>query len=207
MAGPERVTAIGRPTLHGSLVRLEPLAVEHLDALEAATAGDRSTFGFTSVPDGRAALEAQVHELLVERDRAETLPFVQVRVADDRVAGMTRLMRLWFRRGALLPYSVEIGGTWLAADAQRTGLNREAKLLLLTHAFDAWGVQRVQLVTDARNERSQRAIAGIGATFEGILRSWQPSLVPGEESLLRDSAIFSILVEEWPLIRTALGAA
>jgi RimJ/RimL family protein N-acetyltransferase len=93
------------------------------------------------------------------------------------------------RDGDAAPYAVGIGGTWLAASAQRTGVNREAKLLLLTHAFDHWHVGRVEIQTDARNARSRAAISALGATFEGTLRNWQPSHVAGEEHRLRDSAM------------------
>ena len=90
-------------------------------------------------------------------------------------------MELRWWRGRPDPDEVEIGGTWLAADVQRTAVNTEAKLLLLTHAFDVWNVDRVALATDERNERSRAAIARLGATFEGILRNHRPSRVPGED--------------------------
>jgi RimJ/RimL family protein N-acetyltransferase len=93
---------------------------------------------------------------------------------------------------------VEIGWTWLAASAQGTGINTDAKLLLLRHAFETLGVARVDLKTDARNHRSRRAIEGLGATFEGVLRRWSPSWTPGEEGRLRDSAMYSFIDVEWP---------
>ena len=102
--------------------------------------------------------------------------------------------------------AVEIGWTWLAASAQRTGINAEAKLLLLEFAFETMNVARVDIKTDARNERSRRAIVGIGATFEGVLRQWSPSRVPGEEGLMRDSAMFSVIAAEWPRVQAALQA-
>ena len=102
------------------------------------------------------------------------------------------------------PYAVEIGGTWLAGSTQRTGINTNAKLLLLDYAFTTLGVGRVDLKTDARNERSRAAISRIGATFEGVLRHWQPSLVAGEAGRLRDTAIYSILDVEWPEVRAGL---
>ena len=105
---------------------------------------------------------------------------------------------------AVTPYAVEIGGTWLAKSAQRSGVNTEAKLLLLDYAFTTWRVGRVDLKTDARNERSRNAIARIGATFEGVLRHWQPSMVEGETGTLRDSAMFSITDDEWPSVRERL---
>ena len=102
------------------------------------------------------------------------------------------------------PTSIEIGGTWLAASAQRSGVNTEAKLLMLTHAFEVWCVQRVDLKTDARNERSRAAIERIGAKLDGVVRNWQPSHVPGEEGQPRDSALYSIIPSEWPSIRAQL---
>ncbi|MFL5843714.1 MAG: GNAT family N-acetyltransferase [Solirubrobacteraceae bacterium] len=181
--------------LEGTLVRLEPLAPHHAEALTEAAA-DRSSYGWTSVPEGRAAMAAHIEELIAGDG---VVPFAQVRRADGRPVGMTRYL-------TLRPHAVEIGGTWLAADAQRTGINREAKLLLLEHAFAVLGVGRVDFVTDARNEQSRNGIAGIGATFEGILRGWQPSRVAGEEGQLRDSAMFSIVAGEWPAVREALRA-
>ena len=103
-------------------------------------------------------------------------------------------------------FAVEIGWTWLAASAQRTGINAEAKLLLLTHAFETLRVARVDLKTDARNQRSRQAIARLGARFEGVLRSWSPSHVPGEEGRLRDSAMFSVTAAEWPDVKAHLAA-
>ena len=106
--------------------------------------------------------------------------------------------------GREFPDAVEIGGTWLSASAQRTGANTDAKLLMLTHAFDVWGVQRVDLKTDARNARSRAAIERLDARLDGVMRNWQPSLVPGEEGQPRDSALYSIIPSEWPAIRDRL---
>jgi RimJ/RimL family protein N-acetyltransferase len=187
-------------TLAGDVVRLEPLTREHVLPLARAAATDRGSYGFTSVPDGVAATEAYVDELLEQAAAGEVVPFTQVRLADGAVVGATRFLHL-------RPAAAEIGGTWLAADAQRTGLNREAKLLLLTYAFDDWGLERVDWCTDARNVRSRRAIEGIGATFEGVLRSWQASRVVGEEGRQRDTAIFSVVRAEWPDVRAGLQTA
>jgi RimJ/RimL family protein N-acetyltransferase len=131
---------------------------------------------------------------------------VQVRLLDDQAVGVTRFLTFRARHDSLMPYAVEIGGTWLAASAQRTGINAEAKLLLLTHAFETWKVGRVDFKTDARNGRSRAAISALGATFEGVLRHWQPSHVAGEEGQLRDSAVYSILDSEWPTVRRGLLA-
>ena len=191
--------------LTGRLVRLEALGQEHLEGLSASSAEDRSTFGFTTVPHGAEQTGEYVKDLLSARARGDTLPFAQVRMDDGRAVGVTRYLSFRFREGDGLLYAVEIGGTWLAPSAQGTGINIEAKLLLLGHAFEAWRVGRVDLKTDARNERSRAAIAALGATFEGVLRGWQPSLVEGEEGRLRDSAIYSIVDGEWPEICRSLA--
>jgi N-acetyltransferase len=187
------------PELVGPLVRLEPLAERHIPDLASAAAEDRSSYAFTSVPDA-AGMPGYVRDLL---DDPGAVPFAQVRVADGRAVGATRYLNRRYAGGPT-PYAVEVGGTWLAASAQGTGLNKAAKLLLLTHAFQSWAVARVDLLTDARNARSRAAIASLGATFEGVLRSWQPSRVPGEDGLLRDSALFSIIASQWPAVRDRL---
>ena len=192
------------PVLAGSRVRLEPLGEEHVDALVLAAAEDRSSYGWTTVPDGRADTTAYVAELLAGRDTGEVVPFVQRDAATGRVLGCTRFAQVRRLPGADLPYTAEVGGTWLAASAQRTGHNREAKLLLLAHAFERWQVARVELRTDARNDRSRTAIAALGAAFEGVLRSAQPSSAAGERGLLRDTAVFSVLAAEWPVVRDRL---
>jgi RimJ/RimL family protein N-acetyltransferase len=135
----------------------------------------------------------------------ERVPFAQVRVGDGRAVGVTtyHTPRLWPGRPGEV-CAVEIGGTWLAASAQRTGINPEAKFLLLEYAFETLRLARVDLKTDARNERSRRAIAGFGAKFEGVLRNWSPSHAPGEDGLLRDSAMFSVVAAEWPTVRATL---
>jgi RimJ/RimL family protein N-acetyltransferase len=191
-------------TLRGDHVELIPLAVAHADELAEAAAGDRATYVFTEVPDGARAMAAYITKLLQLRDQDSALPFAQRRLTDGRLVGCTRLwdLRWWRRRPA--PDEAEIGGTWLAADAQRSPVNTEAKLLLLTHAFDVWEVCRVALCTDARNERSRIAIERIGARFEGILRNHRPSSVAGEEGRPRDSALFAITATDWPEVRERL---
>jgi N-acetyltransferase len=101
--------------------------------------------------------------------------------------------------------AIEVGWTWLGASAQGTGMNAEAKFLLFSYAFETLGLARVDLKTDARNYRSWRAIGGLGARFEGVLRSWSPSRAPGEEGMLRDSAMFSVVAAEWPAAKSALA--
>ncbi len=195
----------GVEALVGRLVRLEPLSEELSEGLFAAASEDRTTFGYTSVPRTRDEFAEQMRVLLEAQEAGDALPFAQLRVSDGAPVGMTRFLTLRTRPGAGDPYAVEIGGTWLAASAQRTGINIEAKSLLLTHAFETWKVGRVDFKTDARNERSRRAIAALGATFEGILRNWQPSHAPGEEAHLRDSAVYSITSSEWPSVRNLLN--
>ena len=192
--------------LVGSLVRLEPLARSHVAALAAAAGGDRSTYTYTRVPAGVDDTSRYVDQLLDERRSGLCVPFVQVRLADDRVVGATRFMTLRSVAPGATPFAVEIGGTWISHSAQRSGVNTEAKLLLLDFAFGDWSVARVDLKTDARNRRSWTAIERIGATCEGVLRQWQPSLVVGEEDVYRDSAMFSVVREEWPERRSHLVA-
>lgn len=194
------------PTLIGARVRLEPLSMDHVDDLIVASSDERSTYDFTTVPHGPESVRYYVSSRLDEAAAGEWIPFAQVRVADGRAVGVTNFLMFRWQAEADLPYAVEIGGTWLAQAAQRSGLNAEAKLLLLTHAFEVWEVGRVDLKTDARNQRSREAILAVGALLEGVLRSWQPSHVRGEEGRLRNSAIYSIVAVEWPGVRERLLA-
>lgn len=200
------------PALVGSKVSLEALTRGHVDALITAATEDRSSFDYTHVPADRIAMVNYVSGLLADHEAGRVVPFVQRRQDDGTVVGCTRFMNpyRWFGRGSVddpSPDEIEIGGTWLAASAQRTGINHEAKLLLLSYAFDQWGVSRVAICTDARNERSRRAIEGIGATFDGVLPSHRPSYVAGEAGRLRDSALYSVVAERWPLVRDRLESS
>ncbi|MGH9110440.1 MAG: GNAT family N-acetyltransferase [Acidimicrobiales bacterium] len=189
--------------LEGDRVRLEPLSSDHAGDLAAAAEEDRGTYDFTFVPRAEA-IGSYVTTSLERARTGKLVPFAQIRRADGRAVGCTAYWdpRPWPEREALC--AVEIGWTWLAASAQRTGINVEAKLLLMANAFEVLGAVRVDLKTDARNARSRRAIEGLGATFEGILRSWSPSHAPGEEGRLRDSAMFSVVAAEWPAVKQAL---
>ena len=154
----------------GDYVRLEPLSVAHASDLAVAGNEDRSTYGFTNVGKNYDDVLADIEGLLADHERGDVVPFAQVAVSTGRAIGQTRYLTIRRKLGHDVPFAVEIGGTWLASSVQRTGINTEAKLLLLTYAFDVWGVGRVDLKTDARNERSRAAIARIGATYEGVLR-------------------------------------
>ena len=199
--------------LRGQVVHLEPLERHHADVLLEAALADRSTFGYTLVPHERTAMEAYIDGLLADSEAGRAMPFVQCRTDGDgdgggrtiTVTGCTRFMNITWWPSRTTPAEVEIGGTWLRADAQRSGVNTEAKLLMLTHAFDQWQVDRVAICTDARNEQSRRAIERLGAALEGVLRNHRPAA--GEQSAAgasRDSAMYSIIPSEWPDIRDRL---
>lgn len=182
------------PVLEGRIVRLEPLRPEHADALWEASRDPRTWRWLTDrQPETREAFDSWVDAALARRNAGADLPLVTL--CHERVVGSTRFL-------ALRPEhrSVEIGWTWLQPSAWGTGANVEAKLLMLGHAFDRWGCRRVELKTDALNERSRGAMEAMGATFEGIHR--QHMLVRDGES--RDTAWYSVLAEEWPTVRDGL---
>ena len=177
-------------------MRLEPMTAAHADGLWAASRDER-TWTWLSVlqPTTREELDAYVGDALANAAAGLELPLVTVRREDDRIVGSTRFL-------ALRPEhrSVEIGWTWLHPDAWGTGINVEAKLLMLEHAFERLGCLRVELKTDARNERSRGAMAALPAQFEGVHR--KAMLVRGGER--RDSAWYSVIDEEWPDVRANL---
>jgi RimJ/RimL family protein N-acetyltransferase len=177
---------------------------DHADAIADAATGDRSSFAWTMVPDGRAEAARYVDALLTDAARAVAAPFVQRRTADDAVVGCTRFLHPAWPHGRADPDEVEVGGTWLAADAQRSPINTEAKLLLLTHAFEVWEVQRVAICTDVRNVRSRAAIERLGAVFEGVLRRHRAAYTEPPDPDLRDTAVYSIIAPEWPGVRAGL---
>ena len=188
------------PTLEGRVVRLEPMTPEHAAGLWEASRDPRTWTWMPIVqPASRAELDAWVDDCTRGLPRAAPSSRSSRSSHEARhVVGSTRYL-------ALRPEhrSVEIGWTWLHPDAWGTGANVEAKLLMLAHAFDTWGCRRVELKTDALNERSRRAIEALGASFEGIHR--QHLLVRGGEN--RDSAWYSILDGEWPAVRARLTSA
>lgn len=192
-----------RVRLTGRYVQLEPLARDHVTGLLAAADIDRSSFNYTDVPSDTSTMTAYVDKLLAEHARGSGLPFAQRRLDTGELVGCTRYLEVRWWQGASTPDEVEIGGTWLAVTAQRTPINTEAKLLLLSHAFDVLDVWRVALCTDARNQRSRDAIARLGATFEGVLRRHRLryNTTPPQP---RDTAMYSITDHEWPGVRARL---
>ena len=198
--------------LEGTHVRLEPLSTDHIDGLLAAATGDRSSFGYTVVPCDRMSVAAYVTDALECAAAGHQVPFATVSIALHRVVGSTRFYELdpwdWT---ALSPGAepvapvgtadrASIGHTWIDPAAQRTPVNTEAKLLMLDHAFATWGVRAVRLQTDARNTRSRTAITRLGCSLDGVLRADRPA----SDGTIRDSAIFSILADEWPDARHRL---
>ena len=179
-------------TLTGALVRLEPLAPDHLEGLWRASRDPR-TWTWLSIP--QPATEAELGDWLDEAVEGPYYPFATVLQSSGEVAGSTR-----FLNARPHDRSVEIGWTWLAPTAWGTGANVEAKLLMLEHAFERWDCRRVELKTDADNERSRGAMEALGAVFEGIHRKHM--LVRGGEN--RDSAWYSVVDDEWPAVRAGL---
>jgi RimJ/RimL family protein N-acetyltransferase len=184
------------PTLVGRHVRLEPLEPRHAEGLWEASRDPR-TWQWLSIlqPATREELDAVLAAASAARDSGDELPLVTH--SDGRVVGSTRFLALRPEHG-----SVEIGWTWLHPSVWGTGVNIEAKLLMLQHAFEQWGCRRVELKTDARNDRSRGAMEAMGARFEGIHRKHM--LVRDGEN--RDSAWYSILDDEWPAVRAGLRA-
>lgn len=195
------------PDLEGSLVRLEPLGRHHAADLAIAVEEDRSSYQFTWVPTA-AEVGSYIDQQLERAASGRLAPYAQISHSTGRAVGTTAYWdpRSWPSGEVERLCAVEIGFTWLAASAQGTGINSEAKLLLFRNAFESWGAARVDLKTDARNSRSRAAIERAGGRFEGVLRNWSQSWAPGEAGRLRDSAMFSIVADEWPDCQTRLRA-
>ena len=183
-------------TLTGTYVRLEPMTEEHIPGLAEIGVGqtfwDFMLYGnISSVDDMRN----WVRDILSRSEKGTDLPFVAVHLASGRVAGATRYLNI-----APHDRGLEIGGTWYGAEFQRTAVNTESKYLLLSHAFEVLQCIRVQLKTDLRNERSQKAIERIGAVKEGVLRNHM--ILP--DGRYRHSVFYSILDTEWPQVKMSL---
>ena len=181
------------PTLTGDHVRLEALTHEHAPGLLAAADDDEV---FRWLPLVRPRTSADAEALVARYLPGPTVPWVQVDLRTGDVVGMTT----YYDVDAALR-TVAIGWTWLGRRAWRSGINTEAKLLLLRRAFDDLGCVRVVWHTDIRNERSQTAIARLGAVREGVLRKHRIR----RDGSWRDTVTFSMLDDEWPAARAALG--
>jgi RimJ/RimL family protein N-acetyltransferase len=198
-------------TLQGRHVRLEPLNLDHLDGLLAACSGPRDSYQFTWVPEPtRTDVERYIGMALLQHEQGSGLPFATRWLDSGDIVGTSRYMNIeyWANRDQSpgtsgVPDALEIGATWLAAHAQRSSVNTEAKLLMLSHAFEVLGVKRVSFRTDARNERSRANIERVGATFEGVLRHERRS-TDGGNGGIRDTAAYSILDSEWPTTKRSL---
>ena len=195
----------------GRLVQLVPLDEAHVPALLEVARRGRQAFAMTYVPGDETAMRAYVHAALADARERQGDP-----VRDDRPGrGPRRRLDPLRQHRALAvaagaiplqrppdrPDAVEIGWTWIDPAAQRTGINVEAKLLMLTHAFEAWQVHRVSLMTDARNTRCREAIVRLGATLDGVLRAARPAA----DDAIRDTAAYSIVRAEWPACKAALA--
>ncbi len=195
--------------LSGKHVRLEPLDHRHADGLAAASAVDTSLYQWSPIPQGKAEAISYVDTALAWQNAGTAVPFATVRVEDGVVIGSTRFFNLerWAwppghpRHGRDAADACEIGYTWLTRPAICTAANTEAKLLMLTHAFEVWDMLRVCFHTDVRNQRSRAALERIGGKFEGILRAHRMAT----DFIARDSARFSIVAAEWPEVKQRLG--
>lgn len=183
--------------LEGRIVRLEPLRREHAPLLWDA-AKDSVAELFRWIPFSMRTLEdfeVSVDKILQEQERGLSVPFATLERSSGRVIGSTRFMNM-----DLPNRRVEIGSTWIATPWQRTAVNTEAKYLMLRHAFEAWKCLRVELKTDALNQKSRNAILRLGAKEEGTLRQHMVTW----DGRQRDSVYFSILDTEWPEVKARL---
>lgn len=195
-------------SLAGELIKLVPLGRQHVPGLLAAARLDPSLYRWTFAPQDEAGMGEYVETALAAQRAGTAVPFAIVNTADGIVIGSSRFFNLEFwawpkdhaRFGREVPDACEIGYTWYAATAIRTGANTEAKYLMLAHAFEEWKVPRVCLHTDARNERSRAAIERIGGRFEGLLRSHRMA----SDFTPRVSARYSIVEAEWPAVKARL---
>jgi N-acetyltransferase len=188
-------TAVGPVTLEGRIVRLEPLSLDHVPRL-AEVALDPAIWRWTIArPQSEADLRDWAETAIRNREAGTEYPFATIEASTGRPIGSSRYMNIVLEHRRL-----EIGWTWLAPAWQRSGANREAKLLMLTHAFDVLGCRRVEFKTDSNNEPSRTALLGIGATFEGIFRKHM--VMPGDG--VRHSAWYSVIDDEWPLVKAGL---
>jgi N-acetyltransferase len=184
-------------TLAGRLVRVEPLTPEHAPDLFAALMADPSVWRWlpAAPPETLDGMRQQVAKVLEDQARGAVVAFAQAARATGRAVGWTTYLNISRKDRGL-----EIGNTWLGKPWQRTGINTEAKYLLLGHAFEALGAVRVQLKTDRRNLQSQAAIERLGAVREGVLRKHMLL----HDGFVRDTVLYSIVDDEWPGVKARL---
>lgn len=188
--------AVKPVVLRGKHIRLEPMTTKHIHGLAEIGVGQTFwDFMLYGEMNTEADMANWAKEILSRAERGTDLPFVVIHLDSDRVAGATRYLNIMPQDRGL-----EIGGTWYGLEFQRTAVNTECKYLLLQHAFETLGCIRVQLKTDSRNERSQRAIERIGARKEGILRNHM--ILP--DGRYRHSVYYSILESEWTDVKKKL---
>jgi N-acetyltransferase len=182
-------------TLDGRIVRLEPLSLDHLDDL-ARVAFEGNLWRWTAVqPTDVGALRSWIEAALASAATGSDMPFATIDQASGRAIGSSRFMSIVPEHKRL-----EIGWTWVGLEHQRSGANREAKLLQMTHAFEVLGANRVEFKTDSLNEKANPGLLGIGATFEGTFRNHM--IMPGGR--LRHSNYYSVTAEEWPGVKELL---
>jgi len=183
-------------TLHGSVIRLEPLSLTHAPDLTIA-GRDESIWLYMLYGniESEGDMRNWISDLLDRQSQGTDLPFAVIHLGSGRAIGATRYLDIRPQHRGL-----EVGGTWYSPEFQRTAVNTECKYLLLSHAFERLGCIRVQFKTDLRNLRSQRALKRIGAIKEGILRNH----IVTPEGTIRDSVYFSILDSEWPAVKIYL---
>lgn len=183
--------------LEGKHVRLDPMRVDHLPALCEVGLATEMWKWTNNIVTKAADLERYVRAALADRDLGVALPFVTVDRASGKIVGSTRFGNIdRFNR------KTEIGWTWVNPQWQRTSINSEAKLLMLTHAFETWKCIRVELKTDSNNKQSQKAIKRLGAVKEGTLRNHMIT----ESGRYRDSVFFSITDAEWESVKANLAS-
>lgn len=197
-----------RFTLQGKHIRLEPLEQRHVDGLVAASSEDPDLYRWSPVPQGKGEATSYVETTLRWQDAGTAVPFAILRADNGTVIGSTRFWNIerWAwpanhpSHGRGLPDACEIGYTWFAKSAIRTGANTEAKLLMLRHAFEGWQVVRVCFHTDSRNLGSRAALERVGGKFEGVLRAHRMAA----DFIPRDSVRYSIIAAEWPALKPRL---
>ena len=183
--------------LEGEFVRLEPLKIEHLDALCEVGMTDSIWFFTANVVQTVEDMQRYIETALDEAGRKVSLPFVTFSKRDKKIVGSTRFGNIDVRNR-----KAEIGWTWISPLWQRTNINTEAKLLMLAHAFETWDCVRVELKTDVLNEKSRNAILRLGAKQEGILRRH----IITDAGRFRDTVYFSIIDDEWRDVQENLRA-